>query len=122
MTAPAFHAEVTPIEGMPQASTMALAGRFTLDEASAARSEILGWLESTEAARIVMELSSVEKMDTAGAAVLAEAVRVGQDRGQRILLCSPSEPVLRIFRLAGFEEVLQCCCADPAETHRRLTS
>ena len=54
--------------------------------------------------------------------VLAEAVRVGQDRGQRILLCSPSEPVLRIFRLAGFEEVLQCCCADPAETHRRLTS
>ena len=84
MTTPAFHAEVAPIEGMPQASTMALAGRFTLDEASAARSEILGWLESTEAARIVMELSSIEKMDTAGAAVLAEAVRVGQDRGHGI--------------------------------------
>jgi len=122
MTAPAFHAEVAPIEGMPQASTMALAGRVTLDEASAARSEILGWLASTDAERIVMELSRVEKMDTAGAAVLAEAVRVGQDRGQRILLCSPSESVLRIFELAGFKDVLRCCCTDPEETHRRLTA
>ena len=122
MTAPAFHAAVKPIEGLPQASTMTLAGRVTLDEASAARDEILGWLASTDAERIVMELSSVEKMDTSGAAVLAEAIRVGQDRGQRILLCSPSESVLKIFQLAGFEEVLQCCCADPEETHRRLTS
>ena len=122
MTAPAFRAEVAPIEGMPHASSMALAGRVTLDEASAVRSEILGWLTSTDASRIVMELSNVEKMDTSGAAVLAEAIRVGQDRGQSILLCSPSESVLRIFRLAGFEEVLRCCCADPEETHRRLTS
>jgi anti-anti-sigma factor len=122
MTAPAFRAEVAPIEGLPFASTMALTGRVTLDEASAARSEILAWLESTDATRIVMELSSVEKMDTSGAAVLAEAIRVGRDRGQRILLCSPSESVLQIFRLAGFEEALRCCCADPEETHRRLTS
>ena len=122
MTAPAFRAEVAPIEGMPQATSMALAGRVTLDEATAARSEILGWIRATDASRIVMELSHVEKMDTSGAAVLAEAVRVGRDRGQRVLLCSPSESVLKIFRLAGFEEVLQCCCADPDETHRRLTS
>ncbi len=122
MTAPAFRAEVAPIEGMPQASTMALAGRVTLDEASAARSEILGWLASTDATRIVMELSNVEKMDTSGAAVLVEAIRVARDRGQRILLCCPSESVLQIFRLAGFEEVLRCCCADSEETHRRLTS
>ena len=122
MTAPAFRAEVAPIEGMPQASSMALAGRVTLDEASAARSEILGWLASTDAARVVMELSGVEKMDTSGAAVLAEAIRVSRDRGQRILLCSPSESVLQIFRLAGFEEVLRRCCTDPEETHRRLTA
>ena len=122
MTAPAFRTEVAPIEGMPQASSMAIAGRITLDEASAARTEILGWLASTDAARIVMELSSVEEMDTSGTAVLAEAIRVGRDRGQRILLCSPSESVLKIFRLAGFEEVLQCCCSDPEETHRRLTA
>ncbi len=122
MTAPAFSTEVAPIEGMPHASSMALAGRVTLDEASAVRSEILGWLTSTDASRIVMELSNVEKMDTSGAAVLAEAIRVGRDRGQSILLCSPSESVLRIFRLAGFEEVLRCCCADPEETHRRLTA
>jgi anti-anti-sigma factor len=122
MTTPAFRAEVAPIEGMPHASSMALAGRVTLDEASAVRNEILGWLTSTDASRIVMELSNVEKMDTAGAAVLAEAIRVGRDHGQSILLCSPSESVIRIFRLAGFEEVLQCCCSDPAETQRRLMS
>ena len=122
MTAPAFSAEVAPIEGMPHASSMALAGRVTLDEATAARSEILGWIRATDASRIVMELSNVEKMDTSGAAVLAEAIRVGQDRGQSILLCSPSESVLRIFRLAGFEDVLRCCCSDSEETHRRLTS
>ena len=122
MTAQAFHTAVKSIEGLPQASTMTLAGRVTLDEASAARDEILGWLASTDAEHIVMELSGVEKMDTSGAAVLAEALRVGRDRGLRILLCSPSESVLQIFRLAGFEEVLRSCCADPEETYRRLTS
>ena len=43
MTVSAFRAEVALIEGMPHASSMALAGRVTLDEASAVRSEIPGW-------------------------------------------------------------------------------
>ena len=101
---------------------MALGGRITISEAPVVRDEVLGWLGSTDAEHVVMELSGVEKMDTSGAAVLAEAVRVSIDRGQRILLCSPSDPVRKIFELAGFEDVLECCCADPAETQRRLTA
>ena len=54
------------------------------------------------------------------AAVLVEALMAAKRRGLRLLLCSPSESVLRMFRLAGFEEVLDHCCSTPEETRRRL--
>lgn len=122
MAAPAFRIDVAPVEGVPGASTLALGGSVTRDDASSVRERLLAWVRTTAATRLVLELSRIERMDTAGAAVLSEAVRVGLDEGRMVLLCSPSDAVLRIFRLAGFEEVLRCCCADPEETHRRLTA
>lgn len=116
-----FRTETRPLPGVPNAGEIAIRGRVTYEEAPDLRKRILDELARPPASRVVVELSGVEAMDTSGAAVLAEALKAGERRGLRVLLCSPSESVLRIFRLAGFEDVLRCCCTDPEETRRRLT-
>ena len=84
------------------------------------RRNLLNALEETTADKMVLSLAGVVTMDTAGAAVLAEVVKRATERDIRVLLCSPSEAVMRIFRLAGFGEILSRACADPTETRRRL--
>ena len=111
---------VEPVPGVPQAGTIRVQGSVTRDEAPALRRKLLDQLARTDASKMVLSLGDVDKMDTAGAAVLAEVVKRAVERDVRILLCSPSEPVLKIFRLAGFGEILARTCADPTETHRRL--
>ena len=115
-----FESEITSIDAMPEARTVHIRGRVTLDEAGEARDLLLGAVDAHKGSKVVVELAGVEEIDTAGAAVLAEALKLGLSRGKRVLLCSPSESVMRIFRLAGFEDVLEHCCVDARETWRRL--
>ncbi len=115
-----FETETASIPEMPEAETVHLRGRVTWQEGPNVRKALLGRMSSTAASKVVLELAGVEEMDTAGAAVLAEALKYGLNRGKRDLLCSPSEPILRIFRLAGFDDVLKHCCTDPQETWQRL--
>lgn len=115
MAQPGFQTEVTSIPDMPDAGAVHLRGRLTYHEAPEFRESILGELSQTSASEMVLDLRGLEEMDTSGAAVLAEALKLGQMRDVRVLLCSPSESVLRIFRLAGFEEVLDHCCPDPEQ-------
>ena len=105
---------------MPEAGTIRLRGRVTHDEAREVRTALLDEMKKQTGSKVVLELGGIENIDTSGAAVLAEVFKAGIDDGKRVLLCSPSESVLRIFRLAGFEDVLNHCCADPQETWRRL--
>ncbi|MHC4066419.1 MAG: STAS domain-containing protein [Planctomycetota bacterium] len=116
----AFRTEVTQVAEMPEAGTIHLEGRVTYEEAPDVRVALLDEVGKQTGTKVVLELAGIEDIDTAGAAVLAEALKFGLTRGMRVLLCSPSESVMRIFRLAGFEDVLGHCCADPQETWRRL--
>lgn len=120
MSAPAFQTEFTPIREIPEAGTVHLRGRITRDEAPDVRRALLDAIGKHRGSKIVLELAGVEEIDTAGAAVLAEALKAGLNRDLRVLLCSPSQAVMQIFRLAGFEDVLDRCCADPRETWQRL--
>jgi len=120
MATPAFQTERVPIPEMPEATTLRLRGRVTTDEAPDLREYILDEISGMSATKLVLQLSGVDEIDTAGAAVLAEALKFGQNKGLRVLLCSPSPPVMNLFRLAGFEDVLGQCCNDPQETWRRL--
>lgn len=115
-----FQTETTAIPEMPEAGTIHLRGRVTYREAPDLRKAVLDEMSRSATTKIVLELAGVEAMDTAGAAVLAEALKYGIGQGKRVLLCSPSESVLRIFQLSGFDDVLNHCCADPQETWRRL--
>jgi len=84
------------------------------------RKALLDWIRASAQSRLIIELDGVDDMDTSGAAVLVEALVAGRDQGKRVLLCSPSDSVVRLFRLAGFEEALRACCATSAEARRRL--
>ncbi len=116
----AFQTEVIAVPDMPDVRAFYVKGRVTYHDAPELRKSLLGEISVTSASGLVVELGGVEEMDTSGAAVLVEALMLGRKRGLRLLLCSPSESVLRMFRLAGLEEVLGHCCSDPEETMRRL--
>jgi anti-anti-sigma factor len=120
MAGAAFQTEVTRIDAMPEAGTIRLRGRVTYREAPELRSVLLQEVRKHAGSKLVLSLGGIEKIDTAGAAVLAEALKAGLDRGLRVLLCSPSPAVINIFRLAGFDSVLDHCCANPDVTWSRL--
>ena len=121
MRAPAFQTETAPVPGVSGASALRVRGRVRHLEATPLRRVLLDWIGSAEEPRLVIELGQVEDMDTSGAAVLVEALLAGRERGKRVLLCSPSESVLRLFRLAGFEDALRACCPTVAEARLRLS-
>jgi len=120
VASPPFRIRVEPEIDIPGASYLDLAGRATLDEIPELRDSILAEVGGTAATQLVFRLGGVEKLDTAGAAVLIEAIRLGHQRGLKLWLCSPSESVVQMFQLAGLEEVLDYCCSTPEETRRRL--
>jgi anti-anti-sigma factor len=120
MQASAFETEVASVPGIPDAMTVRIKGTVRYPDVPALRKRVLDEISISAADKIVLELGAVQEMDTSGAAVLVEALLAGREQNKRILLCSPSESVLRLFRLAGFEEALKACCPTPQETRRRL--
>jgi anti-anti-sigma factor len=119
---PLFQIEVMPIPDLDRASAIQIRGRLTHREAGALRTALIRELTRTGSRTIVVDLSGIDKVDTAGAAVLVEALGLGVAREIRLVLCAPSESVLSMFRLGGFEEILQLCCSGPDEARRRLES
>ena len=115
-----FETQVAEIPDVPGATAVSIKGVARYPQVPKLRQVILDEIDSTPASRVVIELGQVTEMDTSGAAVLVEALLLGRERGKKILLCSPSESVLRMFRLAGFEDALKASCSSPAETRRRL--
>lgn len=107
-------------EGL-RAFTLRIAGQISRAEVPVLRSRILEVLDRPED-RIVLSLGSVTDMDTAGAAVLVEAVVEGRRRSKRVLLCSPSPSVMRMFELSGLTEALEACSPNPDATLERLRS
>ena len=120
MSDPRFQTELRDVPELPNVREFHVAGRVTYDEAPAFRTRLLGEVSRSRASVLVVYLGGVEEMDTAGAAVLVESLIQGRKRDLQMLLCSPSESVLRMFRLSGLEDVLNRCCATPDETRRRL--
>ena len=120
MSDSAFTTEVVAYPGVATATAFRIAGHVRYTGAPELRREVLDALATADRPTLVIELGQVDEMDTAGAAVLVEAVLAGREHGRQVLLCSPSESVMRIFRLAGFEEALGASCPTADETRRRL--
>lgn len=102
--------------------SLALSGRISYVEATQLR-EVLFRMIGKDAPRdLVVELGAVDKIDTAGVAVLVESLAAARSLDQRLLLCEPADTVRAIFQLAGLTEALQACCGCPADVGARLTA
>lgn len=119
MSASSFTTEVRAVPDVQEVRVMTVEGRITYREAHDLRHAIFKELDLSTYG-LVIDLGQVQNMDTSGAAVLVEVVLASKQRDQILLLCSPSHSVMRIFRLAGLEEVLGACCEDDDETMQRL--
>lgn len=116
----ALYTEVRPLTFARSAAALVIRGRATLDEFTELRRSVLTAVAQTEVEVLVLSLGDVEAMDSTGAAVLVEALELSRQRNLRLLLCSPSSSVVRMFQLAGIEDVLECCCNTPEETKVRV--
>ncbi len=103
-----------------EAFTLRIAGRVSQEEAPALRKRIMDVLHAKSEPQIVLALGKVDSMDTAGAAVLVEAILEGRRTGKKVLLCSPSDSVMRMFEMAGLEVAFEACCPNPDVTWQRL--
>ncbi len=115
-----FQLVLAPVEEVPDTNVIRISGKIGYPEAPELRSRILSLMTKSGSRRIVLELSEVERMDTAGVAVLVESLRVGTRRGLRVVLCHPSDSVIRIFQLAGIQDALGACCRTVEEVHTKL--
>ena len=120
MSSLAFQTEDHEIRGKVEAFTLRIRGKVSREEAPELRHRILDVLAHRPFERIVLSLGHVTTMDTAGAAVLVEAVLEGRTHGKRVLLCSPSPSVMQMFEMAGLEDALGACCPTPDVTWQRL--
>ena len=112
--------QITPIPSNAGRFGIALRGRISYREAPELRQTVLGTLARKDVASVIVDLAQVDRMDTSGVAVLVEALTGSRKRNITMMLCAPSPSVIEIFHLAGLDEALRCCCATPAEAHRRL--
>ena len=118
----AFQTEVARKESMPDVTSIRVRGRVTYHEGAQLRDFLIAEISRISTSKLILELSGIEEFDTAGAAVLVEALLAAKKVKKTILMCSPSAPVMRVFRLAGFEDILERCTSSPADTLRRLTA
>jgi anti-sigma B factor antagonist len=120
MTNQSFQLEVAPVEAVPDANVIRISGKIGYPEAPELRSRLLNIMAEAGTRRLVLELSEVERMDTSGVAVLVEALRAGTRNGLRVVLCHPSDSVIRMFQLAGIQDALGACCRTVEEVHTML--
>jgi anti-anti-sigma factor len=117
---PAFEARWWfPNTPKPHAS-LALSGRISYVEAPELREILFSMIREDAPSHLIVELGAVERIDTAGAAVLVEGLAAAQATGKKLLLCEPGDWVRGTFELAGLKEALHSCCKGPREVGARL--
>ena len=84
-----------------------LVGRFDAVEAPLVRAELSRIIDGASAI-VVVDLSAVNFIDSAGLATLVRGRRDAQRAGGDIILISPTDhSALRVFRLTQFDEVFR---------------
>lgn len=111
-----FQAELK-IEAPESPGVLSLAGRISYHEAPELRTVLFEAIDRERP--VLVDLGKVETMDTAALAVLVEGLVATEQKGQEILLCTPSDGVRRMFHLAGLDGALARCwgCLELATAH-----
>lgn len=98
-------ADGTPLQG--SSAVTVLVGRFDAVEAPMVRAELSRIIDAG-AGTVVVDLSAVSFIDSAGLAALVRGRRDAQSSGGAIILISPTDhSALRVFRLTQFDDVFR---------------
>lgn len=62
--------------------------------------------------RVVVDLSAVDHIDSAGLSALISGLKAARQAGGSLFITKPSAPVRKILRLTNLHRVLESC--DPA--------
>ena len=95
---------------LPGVHTIAIAGTVSYQEAPELQNEIRAEVMRHKPPKLMLDLAGVDKMDTAGVAVLVECLITTQRMGIDMVFSRPSNSVKQIFRLAGLDNALDRCC------------
>jgi anti-anti-sigma factor len=108
-----FAADYQPKAGKYTAM-LSVRGVVTFREAPELRRHLLAAIAVHPERNLVVELSQVDRFDTAAMAVLLEALKLTRDKGPEIYLVGANDSVTKVFHLAGFEDALLRCfgCMD----------
>ena len=97
-------------------------GAVTHREAPELRRELLRAIKAHPERNLVVELSEVEKFDTAAMAVLLEGLMLTTGIEPEVFLVGASDSVTKVFSLAGFEDALVRCFGCMDDVHRQIAS
>lgn len=120
LTRQRFQTEIQEIPGRPDVVKLVVQGNISYREAPEFREVILEEVANTRALVLVIDLVGVERIDTAGLAVLLEGLLAGRHRNLKMFLCQPSQSVLQLFEMAKLHDALEASCATPGEIMQRL--
>ena len=98
---------------------VALGGEIDLHRSPAVRNELLR-LGKDRPARLVVDLSQVEYMDSSGVATLVQALQQVRRYGGQLLLVGPSDRVRSVFQIARLDSIFQI--VDSRQEAERLIS
>lgn len=86
--------------------TISLGGDIDLHHSPAVRNELIR-LSGDRPARLIVDLSAVDYMDSSGVATLVQALQQVKRYSGRLVLVAPNDRVLSIFQIARLDSIFQ---------------
>ncbi len=83
-----------------------VSGEIDHHSALGIREKIDEGLENHQPARLILDLSETEFMDSSGLGLILGRLRKCGDRGCEMIVVNPRPQIVKIFRLAGVEKML----------------
>jgi anti-sigma B factor antagonist len=105
-SSPAGEAAIRILRGASQ-STVAVAGRLTVDSSPHLRSELLGVICGKTVPVLVIDLSGVSYLDTSGVATLLEALNTARDRSVQLHLTGISGQPRKLAQLVELDKIFR---------------
>jgi anti-anti-sigma factor len=81
-------------------------GRMDASNAAAVEKEILSHLEAAQY-QLVIDLSLVEYLSSAGLRALLVAAKTAKQHGGQTILAAPRPAVAEVFKMSGFEKIMK---------------
>ena len=106
------HVLRTEVRQTGDVTVVRLVGELDADDAPAVRALLLQ--HATSGRGLVVELSELAFVDSAGLAALVAAHKAARAAGRTVLLAAPSPTVQKVLSITGLHALLTTACSVPA--------